>query len=702
MVSVLRCRAIARILMTAVLMFFSFCFASTAQAAPDNTGPTELSITATTGDASSVQVSWKPPADLFAQITAYSLRLDNNQVAEFKVINGLLPSTYVISSAPFNPGGDVTVVALSGTAQVGIPSNVVTLSKSTTAAPLTTSAEAPKPSSYSGNGFGGALQTPPYADTNQPTPLEAYGSGSGIRSLVSTNNDGTQWISASMNGVAGAFWALAVLLQLAGSAIFGWALIKSIYGALVGAVLALLNSFSTSPLFGDILLIAVAVTMGWGAIMLLKDEDRIRKGIGGAFLVLLACFTFLGNVTSLVPQLVQMPVTVTQFTMAEISKWEIPGDKPEDYNLSIKPTYNGNELEQSIRRYLNQNWLQTTYPAFCQVNFGDVPWSTTNFVPNDKAMPTYNNLTFCEYLLKAQTENNTVALDKLRSDDTAGGAVGTVTGGLIGHREGYVEKASPAIWKNYQASAVEVSTMRVLFSGAALGSNFIDFLMKLGLGLFISLTVLLLGVDTIVLGFLLIAGVSPPLLGYLERHLREMAAKTWKPGLVMALFMIVDKIVSIIFTAGGVRGWLAETILRCVTMVAILTWGLYKIFRRKQSSRASGQRGTPPTPIYDPPSQPNSPGPSAPPSQPGRTAPPPVQDWYKVQNSQRTSSSPKAIAGSPAVQGTIVAHQGYKAISSGPSRPGNGTPSPKGPSPAPSRTGSGHSGPRATPPAPRR
>lgn len=700
MVSVLRCRAIARILMTAVLMFVSFCFASSAQAAPDSTGPTELRIAATNGDASSVQVSWKAPTLSIAQITAYSLRLDASQVAEFKVINGLLPSTYVIPSATFNPGGDVTVVALAGTAQVGTPSNVVTLNKSTASAPTSPVAQAPSAKSYQDNGYGGALRSPTYADKNQPSPLEVYGGGSGIRSLISTNNNTTQVISAGMNGAAGAIWAMAVLLQLAGSAIFGWALIKSIYGALIGAVLALLNSFNLSQLFGELILIAVAVTMGWGAIMLLKDEDRIRKGIGGAFLVLLAGFTFFGNAALLVPKVIEAPVTFTQVAMAESSKWEIPGDKPEDYNLSIKPTYNGNELEQSIRRYLSQNWLQTTYPAYCHLNFGDVEWSTTHFVPNDKNMPTYKDLTFCEYLLKAQTEYNTVALDKLRSEDTAGGAVGAVTGGLIGHREGYVEQASPGIWKNYQASEVEVSTSRMLFSLVALGSNFIDFLMKVGLGLLISLTVLLLGVDIIILGFLLIAGMSPPLFGYLDRHLRAMAAKTWKPGLLMVLIMGVEKIVSIIFTAGGVRGWLVETILRGVTMMVVIGWGVYKFYRSRRSSNASRERDTPP-PIYYPPDSTNPPGTSAP-AQPGRTASQPVQEWYKVQNVQRTAPSPKAIAGSPAMQGTIVAHQGYRAISSGPSRSGNGTPSTKGPSPAPSRTGSGHSGPRSVPPAPRR
>jgi len=689
--------------MTAVLMLVLFSFTSSAQAATGTAGPTELSITATTGDASSVQVSWKPPADIFAQITAYSLRLDGNQVAQFKVINGLLPSTYVISAAPFNPGGSVTVVAMSGTAQVGSPSNAVILNKSSSPVSQPTTVQATPSSPSQVNGCGGAVQSPPYADINQPSPIEVYGCGSGIRSLVTTNNDGTQWISAGMNGSAGAIWSMAVMLQIAGSAIFGWALIKSIYGALIGAILALLNSFNVSPIFGDILLIAVAVTMGWGAIMLLRDEDRIRKGIGSAILVLLAGLTFFGNAASLVPQIVEMPVTVTQFAMAEVSKWEVPGDKPEDYNLSVKPTYNGDELEQSIRRYLNQNWLQTTYPAYCQLNFGDLTWSTTHFVPNDKELPKYKDLTFCEYLLKAQTENNTNALDKLRSNDTAGGAVGAVTGGLVGHRVGYVEAASPEIWKNYQASAPEVSIQRMVSSIVVLGSNFVDFVIKTGLGLFISLTVLLLGVSTIMLGFMLLAGVAPPLLEYLFRHLKEMLARTWKPGLVMAFFMIVDKIVSILFTATGVRGWLVETILRGVTMLVLLVWGCVKILKGHHSHWSTREPGIPSPPqFYDRPSTPASPGYTAPPPQPAPAASRPMQEWVQVPNSRPSAPPPAAIGGPRVVQGRVISSRDYPAIGSAPPRRGITQSSPRSLPSAPTRPSLGSSAAKALPAAPRR
>jgi len=689
--------------MTAVLMLMLSCFASNAQAATNITGPTELSITAAKADTSTVQVSWKPPLDFLGQITAYSLRLDGNQVAQFKVINGLLPSTYVIPAAPFNPGGAVTVVALSGTAQVGDPSNTVILNKSASPASQPTATQATPSSSYQDNGYGGALQSPPYADKNQPSPLEVYGAGSGIRSLITTNNDGTQWISAGMNGTAGAIWSMAVLLQIAGSAIFGWALIKSIYGALIGAILALLNSFNVSPIFGDILLIAVAVTMAWGAIMMIRDEDRIRKGIGTALLVLLAGLTFFGNAASLVPQVVEMPVTVTQFAMAEVSKWEVPGDKPEDYNLSVKPTYNGNELEQSIRRYLNQNWLQTTYPAYCQLNFGSVAWSTTHIVPNDKDLPKYKDLTFCEYLLKAQTENNTTALDKLRSNDSAGGVVGAATGGLLGHRVGYVEAASPEIWNNYQASAPEVSSLRMLFSIVALGSNFIDFVIKAGLGLFISLTVLLLGVSTIMLGFMLLAAVAPPLLDYLFQHLKEMLARTWKPGLVMAFFMIVDKIVSILFTASGVRGWLIETILRGITMVVLLGWGLFKIFRGQRSHRTIREPGAPTPPeYYDRPSTPASPGYTVPPSQPAPAASRPVQDWVKVPSSRPTAPPPAAIGGPRVVQGRVISSRDYPAIGSSVSPRGSAQALPRSLPPAPSRPSLGSPPAKALPAAPRR
>lgn len=701
MASLLKRRATARILTTVLLILVGFCFASTAQAATGATGPTGFSIKATKGDETTVEVSWTPPLDVLAQITAYSLRLDSNEVAQFKVINGLLPSDYVIAAAPFNPGGLVTVVALSGSAQVGPPSNAVKLNKSTSPVAPPTVAQAPSTSSFRDNGFGDSINNPPYADKNQLTPLEVYGSGIGIRSLPSTNNDKTQWIPATLNGWSGVNWLMAVIVGLAGGAIFGWSLIRGIYGGIVGAILALLNSLHLSPLIGDITLIAVALTMGWGAITMLKDEDRIRKGIGGAFLVLLASVTFFGNAAALVPQAILAPVTITQGTMAVTSKWEVPGDKPEDYNLSIKPTYNGNELEQAIRRYLNQKWLQTTYPAFCQLSFGSVAWSTTHKVPvdpNDKLPGFTKDLTFCEYLLKAQTENNTTALDKLRSDDSLGGAVGAATGGLAGHRKGYIELVSPAIWQNYQASSIDASLTRLTFSFVVLGSNFVDSIFMMGIGVFVTLTALLLGIDFIGLAFLLILGMIPPILEYLDRHVKEMCAKVWKPGLVMAFFMIMEKIVSVIFTASGVRGWLVETLLRGVTVAVVFVWGLIKIYRTARSHRAVREQ-TPPPQFYDRPNSPNSPGQTAPP-QPASAAPRPPQEWTVVPNARPAASLPRAIAGSPALQGRIVAHQGNTAIASAPNRAGGN--SPKSLPSAPSRPGLGGSLPRALPSAPRR
>ncbi len=547
-------------------------FSGTAQA--DQTNP-PTGLSAVRLDESHYQVSWTAPVAPVAPVTSYLLQLDGQTVDVFKLQRGSLPTSYSVSDLELRRGGQLTVRATLGTGLITPPSSPFSLPAQPGAAPvdpIVPAATASGPSAYNQNNFGNGLIAPKYTDTNTPTPFEAYGLSAGFANIIDTYGTSPKDLfNGVINTLAVMLWYMQIMVVLGSSIFLLWALNRRLYAGVGAAVAMVVQSFNASLLHNDLVLIAAAGVLLWSLVMFFRSQSAVIRGGALALVWSAISLVFVGNANWLVTNGIDAPLTGVQFIVTEIDQWNIPGDTGSDYNLSVVPTYNGSPLEQGIRRNINEDWLQTAYPTYCQINFGDVKWATTNYVPNDSSLPSYNHLTFCEYLLKAEVENNTAALDKLKSGDSWGGAGA--------HHTGSVEQAAPAAWTFFQGKQ---PIQRVIYAGISLLATSLHSLLKVSTAVVTAYVVLTLAWDFILLAFLLVVSPIPWMRQRVLVHLQGMLNRTYIPMLLMAIFMIATKISSLLFTIGGDQGWLMVMSIRALfSLVMVIVafrfaWGRFR------------------------------------------------------------------------------------------------------------------------------
>ncbi len=574
-------RAVMGLITCAIALLSVIGPAMPASAAVDS--PSDLTVKSQVSNLSQATVSWKAPLTV-RQITAYRLRLDGTAVAEFKLTNGEIKTSYTMDATPLRAGGQLTVSAVFDLLQEGTASQAITLPPMPTGA-LVTADPAGSKDTYQPNGFGGSITTPPYKDSNQPAANEVYGNKSGILQLITTADPKTDFAAYHINMVISWVWMAGVMLSLFAISALSWSLITSVYSGLAGAITMVITSFGGSYMRVLLGLGVVILTAGYAYWMARKGTRSISNMMNMSIVVLGASLLLFGNSTAIVPAVVNSPLVFTQGTITVINGWVPPGVKTADYNLSVKPTFNGSILEQGVRRYAYENWLETTYPGYCVMNFGDLAWATTTRVVDPSVPKGYNNLTFCEYLLKAQTSNNTAALDKLRSYDTQAG--------LGAHTSGLVEKSSQEAWAFYQGTSPSSMGLRAGYSVALLASSFLNAVLIVVIALLVAFSVMMMGYGMLLLAGILIVSQAPPLLDYLKDQLRSMFGHTWRPALGMGSIMVVDRITRVVFTTTGPTGWLVAEILRGLACIILVAYAFHRF--RGHGHRRAGAISEPAT-----------------------------------------------------------------------------------------------------------
>ena len=571
----------------AMVFFGLFASAVSAFAASPSaaTAPTGLAVKQL--DVLSLRVSWIAPPTNVIEVTAYTLRLGESIVGKYPLTLGVSPTSGVLPIAKVSDGGLLTVTATIGLLSETPRSVGVTLAPGTGSVIVSPTPDPVAQNSTQAAGgssiFGGGIQLPKPSGTvkNNPTALEAYGFSDGYTKIVDTlgYKDPSDYAAKAINGIATGLWQLSVFLQISGITFFAWALARQTYAGLSASVVAIVGAFAGSDLRIELALAGVVAYAAWSVWKLRNDFTLIYKASAYVVIFMAASLLYLSNSGAIVPIATRAPLSATQFAIVQTDSWGLKNTES-TYNLSVQPTYDGDPLEQGMRRHANEEWLRSGYPGFCQVSFGNLQWSTTTYVPDSADLPTYKHLAFCEYLLKALAEDNTKALDKLRSDN------GVLN---IGGHVGYVEKASPGIWDFYQGHQ---PYLRVLYSGVALGSQLVLAPLNWGLGILLSITIVFISIDLVLLVIWLIAGSYPDFRERIMAHLKSMGRKTITPALLAAVILLSLTIQDAVFSLLGPGGWLVASVARAICTLILILYLVWKVINwvfRKVSEAMSDE-----------------------------------------------------------------------------------------------------------------
>jgi hypothetical protein len=544
---------------------------ASAQPATNYAPPSNLKVVQTTGDI--MHATWSVPATYSAQVTTYVLRLDNTVIGRKVISLGVIKPELDIQNSTVAAGGMLTVSAVIGTNLETDRSAGVRIAPQT---PITQTPGQPaakpdtNPTDGGGEIFGGAA-VPPKPDTpvkNNNTAFEVYGLTTSYLTIYThlKTLDPTEMVSNGgdllINGYARGLWQMAVFIEVSGIVFFSWALSRKTYAALSTVALSLVGGFSKSVV-SKILLDAGAIAyLIWGIRRLKNDHSSIYKASLFAVLFLASSTLYLANTGTVVPMVTQAPLRAAQLAIVQTDKWAVSGDTEADYNLSIRPTYEGaDQLEQGMRRHADAQWLSNGYRAWLQVNFGNAKWAMTTFVPDNKDLPTYRGLTFGEFLFKATKENNKDAMNYLTGDGIFNG-------------KGEIEKASPEVWNFVQGHD---PWLRILYSAVALGSQLLIAPLTWGLGLLIAIVIVLTSIDAVLLAIWLMAGIYPDFRQKIFGQLKGMARRTLTPAFLCFAVLLSMKILDALLSLLGPSGWLVGACVRSLGTVVMVIAGIFLV-----------------------------------------------------------------------------------------------------------------------------
>ncbi len=519
-------------------------------------------------DGTNLSVSWKAPALSANNVTGYILRLDDTVVAQYGILNGVTATHGLIPISRVTKGGILTVSAQINLLQEGPRSAGITLAPVNLAGPVPPPGTQPAPLGQSGPIFGGGIPNPPIylnqTNPNNPDALEAYGMKDGFTKIIDTLGKSPGDLSdKGPNGMAGGYWQASVFLLLSGMVFLAWTISLKTYELLTSAVLVLIASFTKSDLFIYVGIAGLAAFAWWGAYHLGRDKSRIYKAAAYVLVIMAVGTLYVADSGKVIENTILAPTKASQVGIVLADTWKTEGSSEADYNLSIKPTYNGDALEQGMRRHANQTWLRYGYSGYCMLNFGNVEWSITNRVP-DKHKG-WEGYTFCEYLLRAQTLHNAAALDRLRSHDGTAG---------IGGDTGYVEAASKEVWEFYQGHQ---PWTRLFYSWVAFGSQVMLTPLTWGQG-FMNLTVeILLACDAVLLAVWLAAGSYPDFRKKVIKHAKSMGHKTILPAMLSVTILVFLKIQDAVFSLMGPSSWLWGSIVRSGCTFLVISYGVWRV-----------------------------------------------------------------------------------------------------------------------------
>ncbi len=380
-----------------LLICFSATFATAvaAQAATNPAGgpPPPINVQAVLESNATAQVSWTPPAWPIKQLGGYLVERNGSQIAKLPTTGSGSPTTYT-DPRP-QAGTDVyTVETYSTTGAHSAPSVGRQLSVSGSAAANAGNATTGIPPGSTN------IKAPDFRQGNAPTAFELYGQAAGqiheTYGLFGGEIEGYELFPLTVMWYVTTEFAYLALTFLA------WGMTRNFYAPLITVTTAFIQAYVHLPIFP--LLVSVAI-MGAGlgiALYALRNHlSAVAKNIGLMFVFLVAMMAFTQTTGPTVQFAVNAPVQTGDYILGLVNKIEPLGLTGGNFGLEVQPTFNGDPFEQGVRQFQNKEWINDVYPAVCAINFGNVVWATSTYVPNDGSLPNgWQHLTYCEFYVK--------------------------------------------------------------------------------------------------------------------------------------------------------------------------------------------------------------------------------------------------------------------------------------------------------------
>lgn len=347
---------------------------------------------------------------------------------------------------------------------------------------------ADKPAATDGNtevdkdGNSRDVKQPSLRGNNSPTAFELYASSSGrIHDTYGLTDKFVQWIMAP---VSTAWYATAMLSYLA-LTILAWAVTKKFYVGLIGVVGSFTQTIFNLSIYTTLIMLAWIIGVGALGVYLAKGRNTLAmRGVVVMLIGMIGATVYAIEAQKIIPAVMTAPLTAGQYILGYTERLMPQQDENNNFGLSVQPTYNGDPAEQGIRRFQETEYVNGVYPGVCKMNFGDIEWATTNYVPNNSDTEVrrlgFDHLTYCEYYVRSV---------KLGVEDD--------------YLTSQVEEHAPAhVWEFFQGQnwldhswyaflLLAVITVRTLLI-CTLALSFVLGVLLLGIGL-IKLTLLILG-----------------------------------------------------------------------------------------------------------------------------------------------------------------------------------------------------------------
>ena len=410
------------------------------------------------------------------------------------------------------------------------------------------------------------IAQPDFKGSNSKTSFEEYGSG--IGNIHNTYGNFDQFIELKMIPVT-LFWSMLTFMSYLSLTQLAWTVTTQVYKGVVLAVTAVVQIVFALPIYDSLLHLVMTVAGISIVILVLRQYmARVRRALTYIAVALLVTTVYTLFAPAIVQKVMTMPVTIGQAILGytnELANYTTghPELAENRFNVSIKPTYNGNPFEQGVRRYQDAEFLNTVYSAECALNFGGQKWSTTQYVPNRQspAAAGYDHLTYCEYYIRAEVYGNTTEMDYLSST---------------------VESNAPSkVWEAFQGKDVGGHYANFIFIGPALAfRTILNFL----LGYVFAVCIFTLGYFLVKMTFVLLAGMVPYWSDVLGRAAKLMVIKFALPP-AMAAALVLGLVFSTIgYNTVNLLGWAGMMVFQMVSGFASMTAGfmLFKASKRKE------------------------------------------------------------------------------------------------------------------------
>jgi hypothetical protein len=384
------------------VLFAGWSIGSPAFAATANPPPTLQALTAPTGvkavleSNGTVVITWKPPAGN-PRLGGYIVERNHSQLTKLTADGHGGPTTYT-DPRPLTGTDIYDIEAYSPAGTAGPASDGASLSVTGQALGGTNATPNQGPS-------GADTVGPNLQGNNSPTAFEVYGKSAG--QVNETYGFAENPFNRGFMSMLNIVWYFITMHAYLALSFLAWGLTRKFYAPLVTVVTQFITAYFKMPLFGSLTILAMILGVGALSLRLLKGHVTwVVRGLGIIVLVVGGMTLYANFAPRVVQTTMNYPVEFGDYVLGAVNG-ALPANPGHDqFNLQVRPTFNGNPFDQQVRRYQDAEWTTTVYPTVCQLNFGDEQWAITHFVPDDSGAPSgFHHLTYCEFYLATVSHN---------------------------------------------------------------------------------------------------------------------------------------------------------------------------------------------------------------------------------------------------------------------------------------------------------